>query len=188
MVKNPPANARDAGSISGLGGCIRKGNGNPLQYSCLQSFLTDLLRQGARNTCCFPAEKPDKAETWAVLRTLSQLALPPKQRQAPALHQHEPSHSKSTLMFLSGPLQGSVGTGCGWAADLPLSSWLLSLKMLTWTKTLSHSGNMYSNSIKLFRPQVCRTHTFFLSLNLMFSPPSHQCGRNAISTWNLPAS
>ena len=38
MVKNPPANAgdaRDVGSIAGLGSSPGEGNGNPLQYSCL---------------------------------------------------------------------------------------------------------------------------------------------------------
>ena len=35
MVKNPPANARDMGSIPRLGRCPGKGNGNPLQHSCL---------------------------------------------------------------------------------------------------------------------------------------------------------
>ena len=38
VVKNPPANAEDAGdesSISGLGRSPGGGNGNPLQYSCL---------------------------------------------------------------------------------------------------------------------------------------------------------
>ena len=33
-IKNPPANARESGSIPGLGGSPG-GNGNPLQYSCL---------------------------------------------------------------------------------------------------------------------------------------------------------
>ena len=40
MVKNPPANAgdtRDMGSIPGLGRAPREGNGNPLQYSCLEN-------------------------------------------------------------------------------------------------------------------------------------------------------
>ena len=37
MVKNPPANAGDAGSIPGLGRSPGKGNGNPLQYSCLEN-------------------------------------------------------------------------------------------------------------------------------------------------------
>ena len=35
MVKNPPANPGDMGSISRSGRSLRKGNGNPLQYSCL---------------------------------------------------------------------------------------------------------------------------------------------------------
>ena len=35
MVKNPPANAGDVGSVSGLGKSPGEGNGNPLQYSRL---------------------------------------------------------------------------------------------------------------------------------------------------------
>ena len=35
VVKNPPANAGDTGSIPGLGRSPGGGNGNPLQYSCL---------------------------------------------------------------------------------------------------------------------------------------------------------
>ena len=37
MVKNLPANAGDAGSIRGLGRFPAEGNGNPLQYSCLEN-------------------------------------------------------------------------------------------------------------------------------------------------------
>jgi len=37
VVKNLPANAEDAGSISGLGRSPGEGNGNPLQYSCLRN-------------------------------------------------------------------------------------------------------------------------------------------------------
>ena len=40
MVKIPPANAgdvRDAGSIPGSGRSPGKGDGNPLQYSCLEN-------------------------------------------------------------------------------------------------------------------------------------------------------
>ena len=37
VVKNPPANARDMGSIPGLGRPPEEGNGNPLQYSCLRN-------------------------------------------------------------------------------------------------------------------------------------------------------
>jgi len=35
VVKNPPANARDMGSVPGLGRSLGEGNGSPLQYSCL---------------------------------------------------------------------------------------------------------------------------------------------------------
>ena len=37
MVKNPPPNARDAGSVPGSGRSPEEGNGNPLQYSCLEN-------------------------------------------------------------------------------------------------------------------------------------------------------
>ena len=37
MVKNVPANAGDQGSIPGSGRSPEKGNGNPLQYSCLEN-------------------------------------------------------------------------------------------------------------------------------------------------------
>ena len=39
MVKNPPANAGDAGSIPGFGRSPGEGNGNQLQYSCLEYFM-----------------------------------------------------------------------------------------------------------------------------------------------------
>ena len=35
VVKTPPANAGDTGSIPGLGRASGEGNDNPLQYSCL---------------------------------------------------------------------------------------------------------------------------------------------------------
>ena len=34
MVNNPPANAEDMGSVSGLERSPEEGNYNPLQYSC----------------------------------------------------------------------------------------------------------------------------------------------------------
>ena len=37
MVKNLPANAGGRGSIHGWGGSLEEGNGNPLQYSCLEN-------------------------------------------------------------------------------------------------------------------------------------------------------
>ena len=42
MVKNPPADggaAGDAGFIPGLGRSSGVGNGNPLQYSCLENSM-----------------------------------------------------------------------------------------------------------------------------------------------------
>ena len=37
VVKDPPANAGEAGSVPKLGRSPGEGNGNPLQYSCLES-------------------------------------------------------------------------------------------------------------------------------------------------------
>ena len=37
MVKNPPANTGDAGSIPGSGRSLEGGNDNPLQYSYLEN-------------------------------------------------------------------------------------------------------------------------------------------------------
>ena len=39
MVKNPPANSGDAGSIPGSGKYLGEGNDNPLQYSCLGNHM-----------------------------------------------------------------------------------------------------------------------------------------------------
>ena len=36
-VENPPANAGDRGLIPGSGGSPGEGNGNPLQYSCMEN-------------------------------------------------------------------------------------------------------------------------------------------------------
>ena len=38
VVKNPLANAGDAGSIPGLGRSSGEENGNPLPYFCLENF------------------------------------------------------------------------------------------------------------------------------------------------------
>ena len=39
VVKNPPANAEDVGSILESGRSPGEGNGNPLQYSCLGNAM-----------------------------------------------------------------------------------------------------------------------------------------------------
>ena len=41
VVMNPPANARVTGSIPGLGRSPGLGNGNPLQYPCLENSRTE---------------------------------------------------------------------------------------------------------------------------------------------------
>ena len=44
VVKNPPANAGDAGNLGSIPGSKRshgEGNGNPLQYSCLENPFSD---------------------------------------------------------------------------------------------------------------------------------------------------
>ena len=39
VVKNSPANAGDTGSVSEFRRSPGEGNGNPLQYSCLENFM-----------------------------------------------------------------------------------------------------------------------------------------------------
>ena len=39
MIKNPPANTRDSGLIPGSGRSLGVGNGNSLQYSCLENSM-----------------------------------------------------------------------------------------------------------------------------------------------------
>ena len=39
VVKNPPASAGDVGLLPGLGRPPGEGNGNPLQYSCLEKSM-----------------------------------------------------------------------------------------------------------------------------------------------------
>ena len=39
MVKSPPANAEDLGSVSGSGRSPRERNGNLFQYSCLENLM-----------------------------------------------------------------------------------------------------------------------------------------------------
>ena len=39
VVKNPPAKVGEATSVLGSGRSIGEGNGNPLQYSCLENSV-----------------------------------------------------------------------------------------------------------------------------------------------------
>ena len=59
VVKNPPANAedvRDVGSIHGWGRCPGVGNGNPLQYSCLQNSMNRGAGHGATKNRTQPSD------------------------------------------------------------------------------------------------------------------------------------
>ena len=59
MVKNPPANSGDAGSIPGLGRSHGEGNGNPPQYSCLGNPMD---RGAWWATVCGVAKESDMTE------------------------------------------------------------------------------------------------------------------------------
>ena len=57
MVKNPPANeghTGDVGSNPGSGRSLGEGNGNPLQYSCLENPM-------------------DRGAWWATVHTVTEL-------------------------------------------------------------------------------------------------------------------
>ena len=58
MVKNPPANAGELGSIHESGRSLGEGNGNPLQYSCLGNPMD-------RGTWCTTAHEITKESDMA---------------------------------------------------------------------------------------------------------------------------
>ena len=47
MVKNPPANSGDVGSIPGSGRSVREGNGTPLHFSCLGNPMDRATEPGS---------------------------------------------------------------------------------------------------------------------------------------------
>ena len=59
VVKNPPANAGDKGLIPGSGIYPGVGNGNPLQYSCLERSMN---RRAWRTTVYGVAKESDTTE------------------------------------------------------------------------------------------------------------------------------
>ena len=62
VVKNMPVNAGHAGPISGSGSSPGEGNGNPLQYSCLENFMDRVAWQ---------ATVHGVAKSWTQLKQLS---------------------------------------------------------------------------------------------------------------------
>ena len=59
VLRNLPANARDAGLIPGLGRSPGIGNGNPLQYSCLENSMD-------RGAWQAPVNEITKSQTWLI--------------------------------------------------------------------------------------------------------------------------
>ena len=76
MVKNLPTNAGDAGSIPGLGRSLGGGNGNPLQYSCLENPMD----RGVWHEAIHRVEK-ESDTTPAMDRTSSGVAEPTSHHQ-----------------------------------------------------------------------------------------------------------
>ena len=93
VIKNLPANARDAGLIPGSGRSPGVGNGNPLQYSCLDNCqdrgawratvrgLTDrhdwtLCPTKAHKLYCPKSEFEDASLLLFLLNEMSQIARP----------------------------------------------------------------------------------------------------------------
>ena len=60
VIKNPPANARDAGSVPESGRSPGGGNGNPLQYSCQENPVD-------KGACRATAHGVAKSWTWLCL-------------------------------------------------------------------------------------------------------------------------
>ena len=72
MVKNPPADAGDVGSIPGSGRSPGGGNDNPLQYSCLENSVD---RGTWRDTVHRVTEELDMTEQLTLSLSLSTIYL-----------------------------------------------------------------------------------------------------------------
>ena len=72
VVKNRPANAEDAGLISGSGRSPEEGNGNPLQYSC----LGNLMDRGAWSAYRFVGSQSETQLSDYITTNIQLLVLP----------------------------------------------------------------------------------------------------------------
>ena len=93
MVKNPTASAdktRDVGSIPGLGRPLGGGNGNALQYSCLENLMD---------------RKAWRATVSGVARVGHDLACPHK--SIPCIFANLVSHEENACVFSCALSQGS---------------------------------------------------------------------------------
>ena len=85
VVKNPPASAghaEDVGSIPGKGRSPGEGNGNPLQYSCLETQIHDDISKGkaqSRRRSC------ERRRGSPALNPQKKLSEAPKPRSSPTV-------------------------------------------------------------------------------------------------------
>ena len=133
VVRNPPANAgnvSDVGSIPVSERSPGEGNGNPLQYSCLESPM-DRVRQRVRHDwndlACMHAEWFMHTYWWAAVSGVAQSRTRLKRLS-------------SSSTGISGHTGTTIETVMYWASSRPLvvlflhwlSSWIL--KTIPWAK------------------------------------------------------
>ena len=90
VVKNPPANAGDtgdAGSIPGSGRAPGGGNGNPLQYSCLENPMDRGAQRAAAHGVSTELDTTDHNTNMCITESL-------------CVHQNLPPHYKPTMLQL----------------------------------------------------------------------------------------
>ena len=93
MVRKPPANAGDLGSIPGLGRSFRARNGNPLQYSWLEKSMD----RGAWWATVHGATKSDMAERLKTAIPYTHTPYQNRKEVVPCL-----GHLRSVLRLLGG--------------------------------------------------------------------------------------
>ena len=67
MVKSPPFNTGDVGSIPGSGRFPGGGNGNPLQYSCLENFMDRGAWRTTVHECNRESDMSEHTHMWQAL-------------------------------------------------------------------------------------------------------------------------
>ena len=89
VVKNPPANAgdvRNLGSIPGSGRSPGEGNGNPLQYSCLENAMD-------RGACWATVYGVAQSQTWLSLPHVFHFQLGKERESWFYTHTHTHTHT-----------------------------------------------------------------------------------------------
>ena len=130
VIKNSPANAGDTGLILGSGRLHGEGNGNTLQYSCLENPM-------------------DRGAWWATVRGVTES----DSTEHAHIHIHSFSHP-FPLWFITGCwiyilcyLCYTVGSCC--LSVLYMIIWSTNLKLSNHPPTLS-TANLFSTSVSLF--------------------------------------